>query len=64
QWKPLQLKGRLTPPVFERHFDRQWRTAHGKTLREDTSATLELDGTVLRLDFPLAKSSLRFRRAK
>lgn len=64
QWKPLHVKGRLTPTIFEHHFDLQWRTANGKTLREDTSATLELDGTVLRLDFPLAKSSLRFRRAK
>lgn len=61
-WKPGQIKGHLRKTIFSDHFDLEWVTADGNVLRDDTSATFEGASHILRLDFPLLKSSVRFRR--
>lgn len=63
-WKPGRIKGHMRKTIFSDHFDLEWVTADGTTLRDDTSATIEGASNILRLDFPLLKSSVRFRRAK
>lgn len=63
-WQPLRIKGRLRPTIFDSHFDLEWHTATGVTLREDTHATIEQDGAILRLNFPLSNSSIRFSRVR
>lgn len=61
-WQPLRIKGRLHPTIFRDHFDLVWHTPTGTTLRYDTSATIEVDGNVLRLSFPLWNAAVRFSR--
>ena len=63
-WQPQRIKGRLRPTIFDSHFDLEWHTATGVTLREDTHATIEQDGAILRLNFPLSNSSIRFSRVR
>lgn len=59
---PLHVKGKLLRTPFIDHFDLEWIDAHGNSLTHDTSADFELDGAVLKLNFPLLKSTVRFRR--
>lgn len=63
-WAPLDIKGRLLPTPFEGHFNLEWTDSDLHRLDKETSATLELDGAILRLDFPLIDASLRFARQK
>lgn len=58
----LTVKGNLSPTQFTGHYDLRWHTADGRILADDTSADIMLDGQVLRLNFPLLKTSVRFRR--
>ena len=62
QWEPLDIKGELVRTPFIDSFDLVWLSADGCTLRHDTSATFEAGHAALRLNFPLLKSSMRFRR--
>lgn len=64
QFAPLQIKGRLTPTPFQGHYNLYWLDAAGLPVDAENSATLELQGTVLRLSFPLLKSTLRYMREK
>lgn len=64
QFAPLQIKGRLTPTPFQGHYNLYWLDAAGLPVDAENSATLELRGTVLRLSFPLLKSTLRYMRVK
>lgn len=61
-WKPLDIKGELIRTPFTDNFDLYWVSADGLTLRHDTSATFEAGRSVMRLNFPLLGSSMRFRR--
>lgn len=61
-WKPLQLKGALTPTPFRNHFDLNWTDAHGNDVSAEASADITVDGLVLELNFPLIGASMRFRR--
>lgn len=59
-----EYKGNMTPTVFEDHFDLVWHDANGRRLDDENSATLSDSRFILRLDFPLLKSTLRFSRQK
>ncbi|MCM1067466.1 MAG: hypothetical protein NC418_07840 [Muribaculaceae bacterium] len=59
----LTLKGRLHPTIFTGHYDLEWRDAQGRAVDTETSAGIELDGAILRLNFPLHSATLRFSRA-
>ncbi|MDE6853693.1 MAG: hypothetical protein K2J38_01410 [Muribaculaceae bacterium] len=63
-FNPLQIKGRLTPTPFQGHYNLYWLDASGLGVDAENSATLEVQGTVLRLSFPLLKSTLRYMRVK
>ena len=58
----ITLKGHMKPTNFIDNYDLEWRTADGRLLRGDVSATFESGGAILRFDFPLLSSSLRYRR--
>lgn len=62
RWHKGDVKGRLVPTAFENHYDLEWLDMSGKLHKEDTSADLLLDGTVLRLNFPLLGTTIRLRR--
>ena len=63
-WEPMQIKGKLHKTVFTDHFDLEWIAADRTTLKDDTSATIEGNGNILRLYFPLVKASVRFRKVR
>lgn len=63
-WAPLDVKGRLVPTPFIDHFDLEWIAADSRTLRSETSADFMSGRAVLRLNFPLLNSSIRFRRSR
>ncbi len=63
-WQPMMIKGRLIPTIFTDHFDLEWRDAAGRAVDNETSASIELNGSVLRLDFPLHSSTIRFSKVK
>lgn len=63
-WKPGRIKGRLKKTVFTDHYDLEWTTVDGTLLVDDTSATLEGASNILRLDFPLLRTSVRFRKER
>lgn len=59
KWPRGQLKGKLHPTIFRDHYDLIWYDAELRPIADESSASLE--GTkILRLDFPLHKSSIRF----
>lgn len=58
-WKPGMKKGHLTPTAFSDHYDLQWIDSTMHILDTECSASIE-SGSILRLDFPLLKSSMRF----
>lgn len=61
QWTTGMLKGRLTPTIFDNHFDLQWFGSSTRAVADECNAFLE-QGAILRLEFPLLKSSVRFVR--
>lgn len=58
-WSRGMLKGRLTPTPFQGHYNLLWFDAEMNPITDECSATLE-NSSILRLDFPLLKSSIRF----
>lgn len=62
-FKPLDIKGHLSPTPFIDHYDLEWLCYDGKHLSADTSADIEQGGAVLKLSFPLLGSIVRFRRS-
>jgi len=60
-WTYGDVKGHLTPTPFENHFDLEWYDQSGRRYYRDTSADLLVDGQVLRLNFPILGTSVRFR---
>ncbi len=63
QWKAGMRKGHLRPTIFRNHFDLVWYDATMNVIQSEASATMEQDA-ILRLDFPLLKSSMRFYRSR
>ena len=65
-WSPLMIKGRLRPTAFAGHFDLTWTDAFGRTEpHAESSASFDLDDSLLTLDFPLyGRSQLRFMKSK
>lgn len=61
KWKPMMLKGLLTPTIFANHYDLTWFDANGSPVNLETSADI-IDGAILRLNFPLHGGSVRFRK--
>ncbi|MCM1292663.1 MAG: hypothetical protein NC111_05655 [Bacteroides sp.] len=62
QWTPGMLKGRLHPTGFTGHFDLEWYDAAMDPIAKECSASIEQSG-LIRLDFPLLKTSLRLARS-
>ena len=63
-WRPMMLKGRLTPTPFVGHYDLVWYDAYGARIDSETSADITADGSIMRLNFPLHGGSLRFRKVR
>lgn len=59
EWKPGMIKGRLIPTIFTDHYDLNWYDASMRPIDRECSATIE-QGAILRLDFPLLKTSIRY----
>ena len=59
EWKPGMLKGRLEPTKFKNHYNLIWIDSMLNHQSDECSATLE-QGSILRFDFPLLNSSMRF----
>lgn len=55
------VKGLLRPTIFINHFDLLWVDAAGRIIDIETNADI-VNGSVLTLNFPLHKSSIRFRK--
>lgn len=66
QWQPGMLKGALESMPFVRHFNLKWIDALFDRLdsSDECSASLNDDGSILTLFFPLDRSTLRFYRLK
>ena len=58
QWHTGLKKGQLIPTQFAGHYNLVWYDATMRPLTEETSATIET-GEILRLDFPLLRTSIR-----
>ncbi len=58
-WKPGMIKGRLRPTIFNSHYDLEWVDASMTVTSDECSADIE-QRAILRLNFPLLKSTLRF----
>lgn len=61
-WQPGMIKGRLSATDFEGDFDLEWYDTRGRLHKGELNATLNPDGNLLTLNFPLWQASLRFRR--
>lgn len=62
-WKPMMLKGRLRPTIFQGHYDLEWTDSTFDTITEDIHAILDSDDALLTLAFPLLKTTIRFSKA-
>lgn len=62
QWSEGCLKGTLCPTQFIRNYALQWVTADAATLSDDCHASLDATSTILSLEFPLLKTTLRLAR--
>lgn len=58
----LRLKGRLKPTIFTGQYNLEWYDSTGIRRTTDDYAQIMLQGTVLKLNFPLLQSSIRFYR--
>lgn len=61
-WRPLQVKGRLTPTVFQGHYNLLWFDSYGEAMTQEQSAAIE-NASLLTLNFPLYGAVIRFSRA-
>lgn len=59
EWKPGMLKGHLVPTKFKNHFNLIWFDSIFDSQSNECSASIEQDA-IIRFDFPLLKSSIRF----
>ena len=61
-WSTGCLKGRLLPTQFVNHYNLEWYTADASLISEDINASLDTTSTILTLNFPLLKATLRLAR--
>lgn len=61
-WHPCDIKGRLFPTEFIRHFNLQWYAADAGIIATDTNASVDDTSMILTLNFPLLRSQIRFSR--
>lgn len=59
-WQPGMKKGHLSPTTFSGHYNLTWFDSTMQRIDSECSASLEASSTILRFDFPLLKSSMRF----
>lgn len=57
-WQPGMMKGHLSPTQFLNHYNLLWYDATMNRINTECSATME-QNTILRLDFPLLKATMR-----
>lgn len=63
-WAPLTVRGYLHPTPFINHFDLEWIDSHRlNSFKDETSATISENETILELSFPLLGTKIRFRRS-
>lgn len=64
KWRSGMLKGKLVATPFKGHFNLEWidSTFNRMDDSDECSATLNEEGTILTLSFPLDHSTLRFYR--
>jgi len=62
RWQPFTIKGQLQPTIFADHFNLHWLDNNGLVADKEANATIEIQGTVLKLTFHMLKSSMRFSR--
>lgn len=61
-WKTGMIKGRLKALPFASHWDLQWYDSDMRLIVHDINASME-QNSILSLNFPLMKSTIRFYRA-
>lgn len=59
KWREGALKGILQPTRFINHYNLVWLDALGRPISREASADF-IDGSILRLNFPLYRSTVRF----
>ncbi len=62
RWKPLMIKGVMRPTIFLNHYDLVWYDTSGNAISSETSADI-IDNAILRLNFTLHDSTVRFQKA-
>lgn len=60
RWKPMMVKGRLTPTAFLGHYDLRWVDAEFLPIERDIHAVIDTDNSRLSLNFPLLKTVINF----
>lgn len=63
QWRAGEIKGQLSPTQFINHYNLTWLDAAKQPIETENSASME-NSDVMRLDFPLLKSSVRLKRIR
>ncbi len=58
-WRPGMLKGKLKPTIFTGHYDLEWYDSSSNVTSSECSADIE-QRAILKLNFPLLKSAMRF----
>ncbi len=58
-WKPMMVKGRMTPTPFKSHYDLTWYDSMMVPMDDDTFSMVD-DEMILTLKFPVYRSQLRF----
>ncbi len=62
RWREGMLKGRLSPSIFRGHFDLVWYDALMQPVSEEANATIQQEGALLEVAFPLYETTFRFSR--
>lgn len=62
RWREGMLKGRLSPTIFKGHFDLVWYDALMDSVSEEANATVQQDGALLEVAFPVYETTFRFSR--
>lgn len=62
RWSEGMLKGRLSPTIFRGHFDLLWYDVWMQPVSDEANATLQQDGALLEIAFPIYETTFRFSR--
>jgi len=62
EWQETMVKGHLNPTPFIDHYKLTWIDAEGELIHGDTTADFTAEGSILALNFPLLKTTIRFAR--